>query len=89
MSLVKVHGRRKGLLHEQQKEDKGKCGPAAEWTWPLVTKDIEKAEVPNAFFASVKKVKPAFRNLKVLQPGGKCGAMNTFSQWRMIGLRNT
>lgn len=30
-------------------------------------------------FASVRHVISAFRNLKLLQPGGKCGAMKTFS----------
>lgn len=69
MSLAKGNGGQKGLLREQQKEDKGKCGPAAEWARVLVTKDMEKAEVLNVFFASVKKGRLVFRNLKPLQLG--------------------
>lgn len=33
-------------------------------------KDMEKAEVLNVFFASVKKVRPAFRNMKLLNQRG-------------------
>lgn len=50
LSLVQVCGRWEGILHEQQREDKGKCAPAAEWTQSLVTKDMGRAEVLNVFF---------------------------------------
>lgn len=40
-------------IHQQQLEDKGKHEPTVEWSWDLGTKDMEKVEVLNVFFASV------------------------------------
>jgi len=76
-------------VHKQQKEDWDNRGPTDEWGRDLVTKNVEKTKVLEAFFASVFTSKTCLQQSQVPgRPEEESGARKTCPAWRRIKLRN-
>lgn len=87
MYLVKdLKGNKKGFYINRKPREN--VGPLLNGAGALVTKEMEKAKVLNAFFTSSLVVRPAFRNPRPLRAMGKSGARKTYPWWMRIRLRN-
>lgn len=77
LSLVQVCERWEGILHEQQREENVHLLLNGTVSGPKGYGEGLRYFMSS--FASERQVISAFRNLKLRQTGGKCGAMMTFS----------
>jgi len=64
-------------------------GPLLNKMGDLVSQDMEKAEVLNAFFASIFTSKASLQDSQVQERRGKSGARKMYSSWKRIRSRNT
>ena len=55
----------------------------------LVTQDMERVEVPNAFFTSVFASKTGLQESQALETRGKSGARKAYPWGKKIRLENT
>jgi len=72
-----------------KKKSRENVGPLLSGTRALVTQDMEKSEVPNAFFASVFASMTSLQESQVPETVEKSEERKTHPWWKRIRLGNT
>ena len=86
-----VKGNKKNFSRyiSRKRRSRENMGLVPNGTGDLVTKDMEKVKVLNAFFPLVFTVRLDFSNPRPLRPKGKSRARKTCPQLRRTGLGST